>query len=524
MNGTRNAFSQRMPFRSSKWILPYTAMACLFGCTIDRQLHTSAGLAGTTNRDSPYLKAHFKNGDVLVLHDWKIDGAGETLEGRGERLDMHRKVVNSGTLKVPVAEVALFETNTEVANAGPVAALTIVTVASLGVTAACLINPKACFGSCPTFYISDGGKDYLAAEGFSESVAPSLEATDVDALWRAQVHGRTARLRVTNEALETHTIRQANLLAAPRPPQGRVLHTNDGRFIEATDFHPAVVCRAAEGDCLPAVRASDDVERVSATDGHDLATRESVDLTFPEPATSAGPLGLVLEARQGFITTFLFYQALAYMGHKAGNYLATMEQGDEGIRNHAKALYHLLGGIDVQLRDVRGVWRTVGSYAETGPLAREVQVVPLPAGASGGQIRLVMARGNFRLGYAALARLGRTVQPVRVPIARIATKAGNATLAQQWLAGRAPQLVTLPGDEHLLEYDLPEDGERLELFLEARGFYLEWMRQEWLAEESDWKLAGLFLRPSSALRDLAPAYRRVEPRIEALFWGSRYVR
>ncbi len=76
----------------------------------------------------------------------------------------------------------------------------------------------------------------------------------------------------------------------------------------------------------------------------------------------------------------------------------------------------------------------------------------------------------------------------------------------------------------MLEYDLPADGEGLEFFLEARGFYLEWMRQSWLAEESDWKLGKLFTRPATALRDLAPSYRELEPRIEAMFWESRYVR
>ena len=503
-----------------------TAVACLtsFGCTIDRQLHTSAGLDGVDKKDSPYLKAHFKNGDVVVLHDWTIDEANGVVSGSGERQDMHRKQVATGTLKIAIEEVALFETNREATDVGPVAALTVVTILSAALTAACVANPKACFGSCPTFYMSDGNKDYLAAEGFSESVAPSLEATDIDALWRAGVKGRTVRLRVTNEALETHTIKQANLLVAPRPDRGRVLHTVDGRFLEAQEFRPPTVCRAPEGDCLAAVRASDDIERSSVTDGYDLATREAIDLAFDAHAPAHGRQGIVIEARQGFITTYLFYQALAYMGHKAGNYLAAMERGDESIRSHAKDLHHILGGIDVQLRDTRGKWQTVGTYAETGPLAREVQVVPLPEGASAQEVRLVMARGHFRLGQVSLALLGREVTPTRVPIARITTRTGNASLAQQWLAKRSPYLVTLPGDEHALEYDLPADGEGLEFFLEARGIYLEWMRQEWLAEESAWKLAGLFTRPSSALRELAPGYKKIEPRIEAMFWGSRYVR
>jgi hypothetical protein len=498
------------------------------GCTLDRQLHRSSDLHGITAQESPYLKAHLKNGDVVVFSRWTVDDAKQVVRGDCRRWDTHRQT-RPCTGPLAIDEVALFETNQEKANLGPVVGLTIVTVASLAVTVACLVNPKACFGSCPTFYISDGQRDYLAAEGFSESVAPALEATDVDAMWRAHVTGRTARLRITNEALETHTVKQAHLLVVPRPEGGRIVRLVDGQFREARDLVGPRACRAAEGDCLPAVAANDELERISETDGRDLATRESVELRFDDTAPSASAAGgtsrgLLIEARQGFITTYLFYQALAYMGRKAGSYLAALEQGDEALRQRTRELYHLLGGIDVQVRGPGGDWRTVGSYLETGPLAREVQVVPLPDGAPASDIRLVMARGHFRLGHVALVRLGQAVTPTRVPIARIATRAGDAERARRWVAGSEPALVTLPGDEHLLEYDLPADGEGLELFLEARGFYLEWMRQAWLAEESDWKLGKLFTRPATALRDLAPSYHALEPRIEAMFWGSRYVR
>ncbi len=56
---------------------------------------------------------------------------------------------------------------------------------SLAVTAYCIANPKACFGSCPTFYLEDeGGREpeRPQAEGFSESIARVLEARDIDAL------------------------------------------------------------------------------------------------------------------------------------------------------------------------------------------------------------------------------------------------------------------------------------------------------------------------------------------------------
>jgi hypothetical protein len=426
-------------------------------------------------------------------------------------------------MQIPVADVALFESNQVVANFAVFGAMTLVTVGSVIVTLACITNPKACFGSCPTFYIHDGEKDYLAAEGFSESVAPSLEATDVDALWRAKIKGPKAVLRVTNEALETHAIRQANLLIAHKPKNGRVLATNDGRYLEAFAFQSPTTCVGPEGDCLPAVSAFDSNERISVTDGKDLATKETVELTFTAVPES-GQQGIALEVRQGFITTYLFYQALAYMGRNAGTYLAAMEQGSSDVRDKAKALYHLLGGVEVQTQDAHGTWKTVGTYLETGPIAREVQVIPLPMGESSRNIRLIMARGHFRLGQVSLVALGKTVSPKRITPSAIATTHGDENLAKQWIAGGTPFITTYPGDEHTLTYDLPTDGDDLEFFLEARGYYLEWMRGSWLAEESKWKLGKLFTRPGSALQDLAPAYKKVEANIEQLFWESRYVR
>ncbi|MEP7228190.1 MAG: hypothetical protein ABI785_12560, partial [Gemmatimonadales bacterium] len=62
-----------------------------------------------------------------------------------------------------------------------------------------------------------------------------------------------------------------------------------------------------------------------------------------------------------------------------------------------------------------------------------------------------------------------------------------------------------------------------ELFLESRGYYLEWMRREWLAEENLALAAQILLDPAGALRTLAPAFKRQEPEMERLFWNSRYV-
>lgn len=498
------------------------------GCTLERKL-SAANQAGSLDHESPFLKAHMRDGDVYVLHDWQVDEPAGVVRGNGDHYDMNRDLVGKGPQVVSLTQVSLFETNRETLHAPSVTALSILTVASASVTALCLMNPKACFGSCPTFYVQDGVSDgRVAAEAFSASVAPALEARDVDALFRARPSSRTLRLRVTNEALETHVIRHAEIMAVRRPRGGRVVATSDGHLWQVNALRAPATCRASEGDCRAAVSATDELERASLSDPDDLSTRETVELTFPSQAGAADASpprrALVLEARQTFITTFLFYQALAYMGTKAGTYLAALERGDPALRARATRLHHLLGDIEVQVPDGRGGWTSVGAFDETGPIARDVQVIPLPAGARGERVRLRMTRGHWRLGAVALADLGGEATPVRLRPARLDTVAGDAAAAGDWLAGRRPSLVTVPGDEHVLTFELPENPEELELFLDTRGYYIEWMRQSWLAEESAWRVGLLLEQPALALRTLAPAYKKLEPQIEDLFWRSRYVR
>ena len=95
--------------------------------------------------------------------------------------------------------------------------LLILTGISVAATIYCISNPKACFGSCPTFYAFDGEKMTLQAESFSSSVMPVLETNDIDALYNIKSINRFLELQMKNEALETHIIRHADFLALQKP-------------------------------------------------------------------------------------------------------------------------------------------------------------------------------------------------------------------------------------------------------------------------------------------------------------------
>ena len=85
----------------------------------------------------------------------------------------------------------------------------------------------------------------------------------------------------------------------------------------------------------------------------------------------------------------------------------------------------------------------------------------------------------------------------------------------------APSSVC-PGDRFDLVYILPTGDIEYDVFLESRGYYLEWMRNEWMAEEDPVKAALMFRYPEMALSYLAPRFKELEPDMEAHFWSSRY--
>jgi hypothetical protein len=184
-----------------------------------------------------------------------------------------------------------------------------------------------------------------------------------------------------------------------------------------------------------------------------------------------------------------------------------------------------LGGIEVFVRDESGDWVAAGRLGETGPLATNVNLLPLPPLPPGPcEIRLRLTKGCWRLDSIGLAILEGPVRPLRLPPAEVLRAGRPDPSARRRLCDPAQTLTTLPGDKYTLVYRLPAGSFPYELFLESRGYYLEWIREPWLAEEDAAAAAMMIFQPEIALRRLAPAFKEIEPELEDLFWGSRYVR
>jgi len=496
-------------------------LAVIIGCTqrMERVV-TAPTAAGTLDKKSPYIKVHMRDGALYVLSPWTWSESARTVNGTGTLFGVDRSAAKQGDFSVPIDSVALLETNV-VKSSPSVVALSIMSGITASIAIYCASNPKACFGSCPTFYITDGTRDVLQAEGFSASIAPSLEARDVDALYRAQPRGRDVHVRMMNEAYETHVVRYVNLLAAPRVPGRRVLVDERNRYWSVTEPAPPDRCAAGEGDCRSVLAAFDEKERTSAADSSDLASREFIDIEFASGARSPG---LVLASRQSLLPTYLLYQTFAYLGSHVGDWMSMLERGDSSQINRAKSAGSWLGGIDVLVPNASGGWDSVTTVRETGPLASDVRVIPLPQQSGTTRVRLRLAKGAWRIDAAQLVSIGDQVTPLRIEPSDVFAGAKRDTAARGKLSTGPEALVTLPGDEYNITYHLPGDASQYELFLDSKGYYLEWMRSEWVAEENLFGAQALFLDPAGAMKQLAPAFKRVEPTLEEAFWRSKYVK
>ncbi len=470
---------------------------------------------------TPFLKAHMKDGSIYVFESWKIDEENRTVSGEATLYDKYRRFVKKDNFTISIDSVALFETNKlKTAGSAAITPLVLMTMVSIPITIACLSNPKACFGSCPTFYVLEGDSFRLQAEGFSASILPLFEAVDVDALYHVKHKGNELVLQMKNEALETHVVRYVDILAVPRDRGKRVFATKDNRFYSVSNIIPPRYAVAEEGDILPLILKPDGRERFSYADSSYLGAKEEINLEFKVKPN--GDYGIIIAHRHTLLTTFIFYQILAYMGSNAGYYLAKVE-GNKGGKNkiYNRLFLDVLGGLDVFVYYPNRGWKKIETIYEPGPIATDFHIFPIEGlRDSVIKVKLRMTKGMWRIDYVALGEIEKEVKPLRIRPYEVLKEGERDTVAFTNLVDTTKYLTTLPGDVYTLKYRLPNGD--YELFIQSKGYYLEWIRKEWIAEENPLLLFELMLLPELALRRLAPEFKRIEGTMEYYFWRSRY--
>ena len=520
----------------SNSIITFAFLVLLFlseSCSIRviRQLSNPSSINSkdSTARD---VKVHMRDGSLYVLDSLITYTNVDTIYGFGFYYDQYRDLTGSSfynqsnpsdvPFKISLANVALVEVNEVKGLTGRALAMALVGVPYVILSIYCISNPKACFGSCPTFYSYNGVDTSLMAEGFSSSILRVFEKDDVDMLYHARTEDNQFHLRMKNEALETHVIRYANLLVLPRNGSDRIFSNGIGDFYRSSIVLGPVSCQASEGSCLEEVVEMDNKERYSLADSDNLAEKEIIEVTFEN--IPGKDLGLVLGCRQSLLTTWLFYQGLSYLGNSAGYFAARIESGDRSLQKKYDKMRDVLGGIEILMENGDGKWETVGQEGEQGPLASDVHLIKLPrTNEKEVRLKLRLTKGLWRLNYLALISLDEKIEPVVVEPARVISLL-KVNTADSLLLNPENPLVTLPGDEYDIYYHLPEGSDNYEIYLNTKGYYLEWMRDTWIAEENLRRAALLFGFPRLYMKIVAKEFKEAEPSMEDSFWNSRYVR
>lgn len=511
-------------------------VSCQFQqCTtkkVSREL-TEVENAKNLNPGREYLKLHMKNGELYVLSKWRVDESIRFIEGTGTHLDQNRKPIskkqvevysaypnssqNLQKFRIPYDDIVIVETNDRGRNPG-VAAMVVTSVLTVPVAISCIINPKSCFGSCPTFYVQNNEGEKLVAEGFSSSISRSLEERDVDR-FDFSFDSRPVEITMKNEALETHMIKSLNLLICDKAPENMVYEARNARFFEVNRLAAPQKAVHDTTSILEELANLDEKEWYSLADSKNLASKEEILLEFD---SFQGINGLIIDKRQSLMTTYLFYQMLAFSGNTTSYLISAMETNKPKYQKRISKMYELLGGIEVAIKDDKGNWNIVEEITESGPIASDSRLIPLPkVNSEKLQIRLRLTKGLWRINMVNLASIQGEVIPQRVQPDKVLTGNNLDEFSLSKINDTTQYLVTYPGDEFRISFPV-ESSSNQQYFLESQGYYIEWMREEWLKEENYAKMKWSMLFPSSFLKKTASMYKQNEIEMEEIFWSSKY--
>ena len=468
------------------------------------------------------VKAHLKDGSTVVFPDGVTIGNG-LLRGRGMRHDLALAQATP-VASVPLDSVAALEVFRTKENGLATFGVSVLATAAVVMGTALLL--KAIFGSCPTVYSDGEGGPVLEAETFTHSIAPLLEARDLDRLRARADPSGTVTLEIRNEALETHYINHLQLLEVTHPRGALVAPDTEGRPVVVRDARPFTSAVDRAGRDVAPVLAQADGEAVE-TDPTMLASADTGDLEdwidLTAPAEGRQEAALVFRMKNSLLSTVLFYDVmLAAAGPRALAWIGSdLDQISTAVRL-GRWVQRRLGMRISVWQD--GAYREVARVPDAGPIAwKDVAVVvPVPPHEPTLRVRLSFTPDLWRIDRVALARSEGRGASRAIAATRVVGRDGRAD-PEALAAIRRPDgryLRTTPGQRFTVAFDAgpaPVGVERTFL-LSSQGYYVEWIRGEWLRADT----AGAPFTPSdAAMRTALRRWREVRSSMENDFERHR---
>ncbi len=477
-------------------------------------------------------KVYFSDASVAVFPDG-ITVKNNMLEGGGRRYSFDGRLQKGTDIRVTLDSVSAM-TYYELYSTGgsPFASFLLGLYGSImtPLSVYCIACPKCCFGSCPTVYDLGVNNGIPEAELFSYSISRFFQEHDVDRLNKQVSFSDTLRLRLTNEALETHYIDQFKIFKVKHPLGTTALPTPEGdlRIIESISTPRSV--KTPEGldvtaliayqDSL-AYRTGDKFSERTAAESH--LDWLDLEIGFDEKVTE---FNLVLRLRNSLLTTVLFYDlVLAGQGVEAVSWTGRM-QNDYLYARLFTELYRQYAGIRFYI-DVNGSWVEVAKTGDSGPIAWKDLAVPvkLPQPASTISLRMTFFPDNFIIDRINLSP-ALPVMTIEKEICTPVSISGNQDRPMIEVADLLDEtdekyLITEPGDFFEFCY-APETNKSKEItyFIESQGYYIEWLRGDWIHNRSTRNFSD-FLNQELVLNYISTIWEKERSLLESAFFDSR---
>lgn len=484
-------------------------------------------------KDSCFIKAHDFDGNVYIFKNhWQIDTLQHIISGQANLFNAQRELVESGMLSVSTDNIVIFETNRILVDetSGLIAPKVVLSAFNVILAGICISSPKVCFGSCPTFYTYN--QDHVfetVAESFSNAILPSLQYNDIDDIKTTVNGGSDFALTMKNEALETHYVQAADILVIPKVKEfEQIMHGNDDKF-----YYTNLLAECSDIYSQYDIKKEDIIKRdhhewTSLANPEHLSTKGEIILTFDDVnPLQAENLGISMTFRQTLMTTYLLYHGLSYMGDEYSDMLTVIETSKRKKEKATQSILHHLGKIDLYWNTSQSAegWKYAGSFYETGPIAKNSQVCPIQnivlKNKGPVYIKIVFNEGLWKFDEISLVSVKEVKNAAKIPPA-IVFKTSDLSVSSNDMSKKITfPLTSWPGDEYKIHYNIPQEHEKYQVFLSAEGYYLEWMRSEWLQDKNLKKLTQLLLDPESWLKAETENYKRYESQMEEEFENSK---
>jgi hypothetical protein len=137
------------------------------------------------------------------------------------------------------------------------------------------------------------------------------------------------------------------------------------------------------------------------------------------------------------------------------------------------------------------------------------------------RLRLTLNSGMWRIDRALLVNRTEKARVLMQNPVAVRNKGESDPAALRALENPNEHLLSMPGSNYAIDFSVPEPDQTYSAFLYSTGYYLEWIRADWLREKNPAKLHQLVNKPGDYFREEAKNYKRYEHTMEEAFWSSR---